>query len=227
MEDGRTGGNWTLGRMAGVTFARDPATAAYYERRAAEYDDWYEGTRAARRPLTARLERRGGGTRRAGARPRAGAHARRRVRHRVPDAPPARPRRRPRPEPVDGRDRAAPAAGRRRDRGRQPRPAVRRRQPSTGCSPGTSTGTWSPDERAGVPGRGGPGRAPSSWSSTARCGRACRPRSYQERVLKDGSRHRVFKRYLDADELAAELDGEVLLRGTWFVAARAALTAAA
>ena len=50
---------------------------------------------------------------------------------------------------------------------------------------------------------------------------------YQERVLKDGSRHRVFKRYLDADELAAELHGEVLLRGTWFVAARAALTAAA
>ena len=49
---------------------------------------------------------------------------------------------------------------------------------------------------------------------------------YQERVLKDGSRHRVFKRYLGADELAAELHGEVLLRGTWFVAARAALTAA-
>jgi ubiquinone/menaquinone biosynthesis C-methylase UbiE len=46
---------------------------------------------------------------------------------------------------------------------------------------------------------------------------------FQERVLKDGSRHRVFKRYLDADRLAAELDGEVLLRGIWFVAARAAL----
>src|SRR4029077_10767331 len=30
-------------RMAGVAFARDPDTAAYYERRAAEYDDWYEG----------------------------------------------------------------------------------------------------------------------------------------------------------------------------------------
>jgi len=29
--------------MAGVTFARDPATAAYYDRRAAEYDDWYLG----------------------------------------------------------------------------------------------------------------------------------------------------------------------------------------
>ena len=42
-------------------------------------------------------------------------------------------------------------------------------------------------------------------------------------MLSDGSRHRVFKRYLGADELAAELHGEVLLRGTWFVAVRAAL----
>ncbi len=25
-------------------FASDPATARYYDRRAAEYDDWYEGT---------------------------------------------------------------------------------------------------------------------------------------------------------------------------------------
>ena len=49
---------------------------------------------------------------------------------------------------------------------------------------------------------------------------------FQERMLKDGSRHRVFKRYLEADQLAAEIDGEVLLRGTWFVAARARLGAA-
>src|SRR3954447_1093861 len=27
-----------------MAFARDPATAAYYERRAGEYDDWYQGT---------------------------------------------------------------------------------------------------------------------------------------------------------------------------------------
>jgi ubiquinone/menaquinone biosynthesis C-methylase UbiE len=45
---------------------------------------------------------------------------------------------------------------------------------------------------------------------------------WQERVLNDGSRHRVFKRYLTAAQLAAEIDGEVLADGEWFVAARAA-----
>jgi len=36
----------------------------------------------------------------------------------------------------------------------------------------------------------------------------------------DGSRHRVFKRYLTAGQLASEIGGEVLLDGDWFVAAR-------
>jgi len=31
----------------------------------------------------------------------------------------------------------------------------------------------------------------------------------------------VFKRYLSAEQLATEIDGEILLTGTWFVAARA------
>jgi demethylmenaquinone methyltransferase/2-methoxy-6-polyprenyl-1,4-benzoquinol methylase len=44
---------------------------------------------------------------------------------------------------------------------------------------------------------------------------------WQERVLRDGSRHRVFKRYLTADRLAGEIGGEALLDGDWFVAARA------
>lgn len=44
----------------------------------------------------------------------------------------------------------------------------------------------------------------------------------QERVLKDGSRHTVFKRYFTAGELAAELGGgRPLLAGAWFVAAAA------
>lgn len=47
------------------------------------------------------------------------------------------------------------------------------------------------------------------------------PEQTQERVLNDGSRHRVFKRYLSPDQLAAEIGGEVLLAGDWFVAARA------
>ena len=43
---------------------------------------------------------------------------------------------------------------------------------------------------------------------------------WQERVLNDGSRHRVYKRYLSGQQLAQEIGGEVLLAGTWFVVAR-------
>lgn len=49
------------------------------------------------------------------------------------------------------------------------------------------------------------------------------PEQWQERVLNDGSTHRVFKRYLAAGQLAAEIGGEVLLDGDWFVAARASI----
>jgi ubiquinone/menaquinone biosynthesis C-methylase UbiE len=47
---------------------------------------------------------------------------------------------------------------------------------------------------------------------------------WEERVLNDGSRHRVFKRFLTGPELAAELggDGEILMDGRWFSAVRAA-----
>jgi demethylmenaquinone methyltransferase/2-methoxy-6-polyprenyl-1,4-benzoquinol methylase len=45
---------------------------------------------------------------------------------------------------------------------------------------------------------------------------------WQERVLNDGSRHQIFKRYLEPGQLAAEIGGEVALDGRWFVAARAA-----
>lgn len=44
-------------------------------------------------------------------------------------------------------------------------------------------------------------------------------------MLNDGSRHRVFKRYLASPDLADELRGEVLLNGTWFVAAGASWSA--
>jgi ubiquinone/menaquinone biosynthesis C-methylase UbiE len=41
---------------------------------------------------------------------------------------------------------------------------------------------------------------------------------WQERVLNDGSRHSVYKRYFTADGLARELGGgEVLHAGPWFV----------
>lgn len=47
------------------------------------------------------------------------------------------------------------------------------------------------------------------------------PEQWQERVLNDGSRHRVYKRYLTGEQLAAEISGRVALTGDWFLAARA------
>lgn len=46
---------------------------------------------------------------------------------------------------------------------------------------------------------------------------------WQWRTLNDGSRHRVYKRYLTGRQLAGELGGEVVLDGEWFVAVRARL----
>jgi demethylmenaquinone methyltransferase/2-methoxy-6-polyprenyl-1,4-benzoquinol methylase len=44
------------------------------------------------------------------------------------------------------------------------------------------------------------------------------PEEWQERVLNDGTRHTVYKRYFRGAELAAELGGgDVLHDGTWFV----------
>ena len=46
------------------------------------------------------------------------------------------------------------------------------------------------------------------------------PEQWQERMLNDGSRHIVYKRYLTAPQLAGELGGSAVLDGAWFVAAR-------
>ena len=44
----------------------------------------------------------------------------------------------------------------------------------------------------------------------------------QERILNDGTRWEIYKRYFEPDELRAELgSGEVLFAGRWFVAVRA------
>jgi SAM-dependent methyltransferase len=48
---------------------------------------------------------------------------------------------------------------------------------------------------------------------------------WDDRTLNDGSTHRVFKRYLTARQLTDEIGGEVLLDGDWFVAAQADLRA--
>jgi ubiquinone/menaquinone biosynthesis C-methylase UbiE len=45
---------------------------------------------------------------------------------------------------------------------------------------------------------------------------------WQERLLTDGSRWQVYKRFFDADELAAELGGgRTVFAGTWFVVVQA------
>jgi demethylmenaquinone methyltransferase/2-methoxy-6-polyprenyl-1,4-benzoquinol methylase len=45
------------------------------------------------------------------------------------------------------------------------------------------------------------------------------PEEYQERVLNDGSRHVVYKRYFTPERLIAEIgSGRVLHAGRWFIA---------
>jgi ubiquinone/menaquinone biosynthesis C-methylase UbiE len=47
------------------------------------------------------------------------------------------------------------------------------------------------------------------------------PVQWQERVLNDGSRHKVYKRYFTGEGLAEELGGgEVLMDEAWFVVVR-------
>ena len=52
------------------------------------------------------------------------------------------------------------------------------------------------------------------------------PEEWQERVLNDGSRHEVYKRFFSGEGLAEELGGgEVLHAGPWFVAVRTSTAA--
>jgi ubiquinone/menaquinone biosynthesis C-methylase UbiE len=48
-----------------------------------------------------------------------------------------------------------------------------------------------------------------------------RPERWEERTLEDGSTWQVFKRYFQPEQLADEIDGEVVHAGRWFVVARA------
>jgi SAM-dependent methyltransferase len=44
---------------------------------------------------------------------------------------------------------------------------------------------------------------------------------WEERRLKDGSRWSVYKRVFEGPDLAAELGGEIVFKGSWFVVVRA------
>ena len=75
------------------------------------------------------------------------------------------------------------------------------------------------EREASSPRRGG-WRA-SSWSPTPRVRPDHEIEEWQERVLNDGSRHEVYKRYFTGEGLAEELGGgEVLHAGPWFVVVR-------
>jgi ubiquinone/menaquinone biosynthesis C-methylase UbiE len=47
------------------------------------------------------------------------------------------------------------------------------------------------------------------------------PERWEDRRLKDGSEWQVYKRVFEGPDLAAELNGEVLFKGRWFVVVRA------
>jgi ubiquinone/menaquinone biosynthesis C-methylase UbiE len=44
---------------------------------------------------------------------------------------------------------------------------------------------------------------------------------WEERRLRDGSRWNVYKRVFEGPDLAAELEGEIVFKGRWFVVVRA------
>ncbi len=48
-----------------------------------------------------------------------------------------------------------------------------------------------------------------------------RREGWEQRVLPDGSRHEIYRRYFTAEALAAELGGRVLFAGRWVVMAAA------
>jgi demethylmenaquinone methyltransferase/2-methoxy-6-polyprenyl-1,4-benzoquinol methylase len=200
-----------------VAFARDPATADYYDRRAAEYDDWYAG-----RGLFATRDRPGWRAEVDG------------LVAFVHGLPPARTldvacgsgylTRHLRGYPV-GLDQSRRMVALTRSRLTSGTALVgdALRLPFADRTfdrvlTGHFYGHLAPDER-------------SAFLAEARrvarelvvVDSALRPgieaEQWQERVLTDGSRHRVYKRFLGARQLADEIGGEVALRGTWFVAA--------
>ena len=202
-----------------MAFARDPATAAYYERRAAEYDDWYTGT-----GLFANRSRPGWADEVAD------------LVELVRGLPPSR-----------TLDVACGTGFLTRELegftvGLDQSPAMvaiaQHRLPGGLAVVGDSLalpfadgafervftghfyGHLPPDERTVFLGEAARVAAELVVVDTAlRDG--VEPEGWEERVLADGSHHRVFKRYLRAAELAAEIGGEALYAGRWFVAARA------
>lgn len=201
-----------------MTFARDDATRAYYERRAAEYDEWYAGTGvfAARdRPgWSEEVER---------------------LTELVAALPPQ--------HTLDvacgtgflTRHLRGSVVG--LDQSRAMVAIAQSRLPEGLALTGDALdlpfadrafdrvftahfyGHLSPDERAAFLTEAR--RVAPELVVVDSAARAGAEHGWHERTLNDGSQHRVFKRYLTAEQLAAELVGEPMMDGDWFVAARA------
>ncbi len=204
-----------------AAFARDEGTAQYYERRAAEYDEWYMGT-----GLFADRHRPGWN------------EELERLENLVASLPPAR-----------TLDVACGTGFLTRhlrglvvalDRSPSMVATARRRAPGGLAVVGdalripASSGVFDRVFTGHFYGHLPPGERKAFLAEAARMAgelvvvdSALRPgmeaEQWQERVLNDGSVHRVYKRYLSAGQLAGEIGGEVLFEGRWFVAARSDL----
>jgi len=202
--------------MGEPSFAADPATGAYYEQRAREYDDWYDST-----GLFADRDRPGWADEVA------------ELVQIVADLPPAR--------TLDvacgtgfltrhlrgfvvGADQSESMVAITRSRLSAPRALVAdalalpfREASFDRVFTGHFYGHLPPRERAAFLEQ--VGRLARELVVVDSAPRDGVPNELvQERVLNDGSRHEVFKRFLSAADLVAELGGTVLYDGRWFSA---------
>ncbi len=178
----------------------------YYERRSAEYDDWYLGA-----GLFADRDRPGWDETSSAAVEARGLLAStvpdpgRRVRDGLHHEAPPRPRDRDRREPGDagGVARAARSPAR---SGRRVRPALPQRQLRPCLHRPLLRTSRIPSSEPGSSRRAAGSRR-RSWSSTPTLHDDVEPEQMQERILNDGSSHRVFKRYFTASQLCERARG--------------------
>ncbi len=196
------------------------AERRYYDRRAAEYDEWWGGF-----GLFAELDRPGwhdevGELERVlSALPRR-PDPRRGVRDGIPDAASARRRDRARPERRDARRRPKPLSRGSLRAGKGPYPSVRGPELRPRLHRSFLPSAPGDGPRA-VPDRGQAGRF-GSRSRRLRLPPWVAAEEDQERVLNEGSRYTVYKCSLTPAGLAAELGGgKTLMDGEWFVVVQA------
>ena len=155
----------------------------------------------------------------------AGAHARRRLRHGLPDAVAARLADRPRPERVDGRDRRRRGCRLRASCVADALPLPFADGEFERVFTGHFYGHLVEASRVRFL-REARRVAPELVVVDTALRPDHEPEEWQKRKLNDGSRHEVYKRYFSGEGLVDELGGgEVLHAGPWFVAVRTSTAA--